>query len=144
MIAVSGCVIGINCRYDGGSQSREEVLERIKMEDYIVLCPEVDAGMSTPRSPSEIVGGDGYDVLEGKAKIISKEGEDVTDYFVRGAYMALDRCKEHGVTDVYLKENSPSCGSNCIYDGTHSGNIVKGIGVCAALLKKNGYNVIAV
>ncbi len=144
MIAVSGCLIGINCRYDGGSQRNEELLKRLENEDYIAICPEVDGGMSTPRSPSEIVGGDGYDVLEGKAKVISKVGEDVTRPFIDGAKKALETCLKHGIKVVYLKENSPSCGANCIYNGTFQGKIVPGIGVCAALLKKNGIEVIAV
>lgn len=84
------------------------------------------------------MGGDGFDVLDGTARVIDSEGNDVTQQFIDGAYRALNVAQTIGATTAILKKNSPSCGSNFIYDGSFSGNRKKGVGVTAALLIRNG------
>src|SRR5262249_42863006 len=97
----------------------------------------------TPREPAEIVGGSGEDVLDGNARIIDATGADVTDKFIQGAKESLRMVREAGATVVVLKESSPSCGSSRIYDGTHSGRKISGVGVTAALLRREGITVLS-
>lgn len=144
MDIVSACLIGEKCRYDGGACTNEELKKLLKQGKLKAVCPEVMAGLKTPRSPLEIVGGDGKDVLEGKAKVMSKDGKDVTEQFIRGAEMALKEAKLCGAKKAYLQSRSPSCGCGKIYDGSFRGVFKTGDGVAAALLKKNGIKIIEV
>jgi len=108
----------------------------------VAICPEVMAGASIPRAPSEIVGaGGGAAILQGQAYIINKIGQDVTLVYKRGAELALQVAKQYAVKLAILKENSPSCGSQKIYDGSFSGKLIAQQGVTAALLKQNGVKV---
>ncbi|MEH7106407.1 DUF523 domain-containing protein, partial [Bacillus sp. JJ1764] len=109
----------------------------------ITICPELLGGFSTPREPAEIIGGNGEDVLDGKAKVIEKTGKDVTDFYIKGAYATLNKAKEINATVVVLKEYSPSCGSSMIYNGEFIGKKLEGMGVTSALLKRNGFKVIS-
>lgn len=93
--------------------------------------------------PAEIVGGEGGDVLDGKAKIIEKSGRDVTELYIKGANLTLLKAQEVGATLVVLKENSPSCGSATIYNGEFKGEKKVGNGVTAALLRRHGFMVIS-
>lgn len=138
---VSACFAGIHCRFDQKHQQVDEILELVKKGEAIPVCPEQLGGLSTPRSPAEIVGGDGDDVLDGKARVMTKEGEDVTEAFLRGARETLRLAQMIGVKEVILKERSPSCGSCMIYDGLFRGNKRPGMGVTAALLRRNGIKV---
>ena len=141
MILISACLAGLEVRYDGTHCKNEALLDLIKTNNVMTVCPEVLGGLLTPREPAEIVGGDGQAVLDGTAKVISKTGQDVTDNFIKGAYATLKRAQELNVSMIILKENSPSCGSSMIYDGTFSGSKVVGNGVTAALLRRNGIKV---
>jgi uncharacterized protein YbbK (DUF523 family) len=141
MKVVSACLVGCHCRYDGASCDHEETQEQLRKGMAIPLCPEQLGGLSTPRNPAEIVGGDGFDVLDGKARVIDNQGNDVTEAFIAGARQALELAKKAGATEAVLKENSPSCGSSRIYDGTFSGKKVAGAGVTAALFIRNGIQV---
>ena len=141
MILISACLAGLEVRYNGTHCKNEALLDLIKMSNVMTVCPEVLGGLLTPREPAEIVGGDGQAVLDGTAKVISKTGQDVTANFIKGAYATLKRAQELNVSMIILKENSPSCGSSMIYDGTFSGSKVVGNGVTAALLKRNGIKV---
>lgn len=94
--------------------------------------------MPTPRPPAEIVGGDGRDVLAGVARVMTADGSDVTDALVRGAHAVLREVEMLGVERAWLQGLSPSCGFGGIYDGTHSGRTVTGLGVTAALLDGKG------
>ena len=143
MILVSACLAGLKVRYNGTDCLDERIRRLIAEKKAMTICPEVMGGLSTPRDPAEIIGGNGYDVLERKAKVISISGEDVTEAFVKGAYSALKKAQEVGATTVVLKENSPSCGSSMIYNGTFSGQKMDGVGVTAALLRRNGIVVIS-
>lgn len=107
------------------------------------VCPEVLGGLSVPRSPSEIVAGDGLDVIEGKAKVVNSAGVDVTNNFSKGAYETLRIAQAIGAKEAVFAEKSPSCGSNLIFDGTFSNRLIQGNGVTTALLKKNGIKVIS-
>ena len=100
------------------------------------------SGQSIPRSNAEISGGSGIDVLEGRARVIEPDGKDVTNEFVKGGEQVLNIAESIGAREAILKQRSPSCGCGQIYDGTFSGNVIKGDGVTAALLKKNGIEVI--
>jgi len=143
-VLVSACLLGLNCKYDGGNNRREEVLELLKRDDVVLIpvCPEIFGGEGIPRENSEIVGGDGRDVLEGKAKVLTPDGKDVTEYFIRGARETLKVAKLYGAKRAIFKARSPSCGCGWIYDGTFSRRLRKGDGVATALLKANGVEVI--
>ncbi|KRQ87350.1 hypothetical protein ABG79_00688 [Caloramator mitchellensis] len=142
MILVSACLCGVNCKYDGNNNLNEYIYELLKQGKLVPVCPEQLGGMSTPRHPSEIVGGSAKDVLEGKAKVINKKGEDVTRFFVKGAYETLNIARTFNCKAAILKAKSPSCGSGKIYDGTFEGRLIDGNGITSELLIKNGVEVI--
>lgn len=143
VIVVSSCLAGLKVRYDGGHCLDDKIGRLVKEKKAITVCPEVLGGLPTPRVPAEIVGGDGEDVLDGKARVINESGEDVTEFFIKGAYVALEKVKQVNATLVILKENSPSCGSSMIYNGEFTGEKIAGNGVTAALLKRNGIKVVS-
>ena len=91
---VSACLVGKKCRYDGGSCTEESLKKRYDAGGLLAVCPECLAGLPAPRSPYEIVGGDGNDVLCGKARVVSKDAADVTYEFVEGAKIALEAAKK--------------------------------------------------
>jgi len=108
MVAVSACLLGINCRYDGKSKQNPAILKRLKAEEIMPICPEQLGGLPTPRVPSILVDGDGFDVLDGKAKVINLKGIDNTKAFIDGAFAALDQMSSHNITRCFLKDKSPS------------------------------------
>ena len=141
MKIVSACLVGINCRFDGKSKSRGELIEAFKRGELIPLCPEQLGGLPTPRPPSRIVDGNGSDVLDGKTRVINQMSEDVTENFIRGARRVLKIAKILNIKEAILESKSPSCGCGRIYDET-SGELIEGDGVLTALLKRNGIRVI--
>ncbi|MBC6141457.1 DUF523 domain-containing protein [Listeria welshimeri] len=143
MIAVSACLAGIACRYDGKDKEITKIKQMVENGEAIPFCPEVIGGLLTPRNPAEIVGGDGDDVWLNRAKVIDNQGIDVTEEYKYGASLTLAKLKEHGITQIIMKEKSPSCGSCAIYDGTFSGKIKDGTGVAAALFQMNGIKIIS-
>lgn len=143
MILVSSCLAGLNVRYDGKNCLYEKIRELIDEEKAVSVCPEVLGGLSIPREPAEIIGGNGEDVLDGKARVVNVSGQDVTAEFLKGAYVALEKSKEIGARLIILKERSPSCGSSMIYDGQFSGRKIAGNGVTSALLKRHGFRVVS-
>lgn len=136
----SACLLGIKCRYDGKSKPNKKVLKMAKKEVLIPVCPEQLGGLPTPRETAEITG-DGSKVLDKKAMVITKSGKDVTKNFVKGAEEVLKLAKLLGIKEAILKQKSPSCGCGEIFDGTFSGRLIKGDGVTAALLKRNGIKI---
>jgi len=139
-IIVSACLTGALCRYDGGHRLDEKVL-RLSMEDeHVPLCPEQMGGLTTPRQPSEIIGGDGDDVLDGRARVVDAEGKDVTAQFIKGAMEGLAIAKRIDVKKAVMKEKSPSCGVHRIY---RNGILVSGKGVLTALLLREGIRVVS-
>lgn len=142
-VLVSACLLGKNVRYDGGSlATSDDVLERWRAQGIVMpVCPEVEAGMSIPRNPAEIIGGDGRQVLDGQADVVENSGHIVTSEFVAGASIALALCRKHSIRVAVLAESSPSCGSATVFDGRFAGKKVVGEGVTAALLRRNGVAV---
>lgn len=141
-ILVSRCLLGHRVRYDGGASGPFDQLQRWIDEGRVVpLCPEVAGGLPTPRAAAEIPGGQGGDVLDGQAAVITTEGEDVSAQFLSGAYQALELVQQHDIHIAVLKANSPSCGNLLTYDGTFSGVKITGEGVTAALLRRHGVRV---
>lgn len=128
-ILVSACLLGENCKYNGKNN-----LTNLNLEGYEVFtfCPEVSGGLSAPRIPCEII----------NDKVISKEGIDCTINFNSGANLCLELCLKHNIKKVILKEKSPSCGVNYIYDGTFSNTLIKGCGITTKLLKDNNIEVV--
>ena len=141
-VLVSRCLLGHRVRYDGGASGPYALLAQWQAEGRVIaLCPEVAGGLPTPRAAAEIPGGQGVEVLAGKAAVITTEGEDVTEAFVSGARQALALVERHGIRIAILKANSPSCGNRLTYDGSFRGVKVEGQGVTAALLTRAGVQV---
>ena len=137
MILISACLAGLKVRYNG-TDSLDERIQKLVLENKaLTVCPELMGGFSTPREPAEIVGGDGEDVLDGKARVVEISGRDVTELYLKGAYATLHKALEIGATKVVLKEYSPSCGSAMIYNGDFNGTKLGGAGVTTALLRRN-------
>lgn len=136
-VLVSACLLGIPTAYDGSGALQTELLAWASRGQLVPVCPEVAGGLAIPRPPAEIVGGDGGDVLAGRARVVTVEGVDVTMAYVRGAEAALAVARRYDVELAILKQRSPSCGSSTIYDGSHSGRLVPGRGVTAAHLQSH-------
>ena len=132
MIGISACLGGALCRYDGQEKAIPELKKLVEEKKAIMICPEVMGGLSIPRAPAEIVGGDGFDVWNNQAKVITTQGEDVTQAYQEGAVLAYRQLKEQAITIVILKAKSPSCGSTFIYDGSFSGTLKEGVVVATA------------
>ena len=130
-ILVSGCLAGFNTKYNGKNNYNPLIEELKKKYELIYICPEVDGGLSIPRDPSERVGD----------KVISINGIDVTNEYNNGAKIALDIALKNNIKIAILKDGSPSCGKNYIYDGTFTHTKIKDLGVTAKLLIENGIKV---
>lgn len=133
-ILVSACLVGWKCRYNGGDKLDKSLILKAKTAGWtlVPVCPEVLGGLPVPRMPATISVGDGYDVLDGKSKVIASDDSDVTRSFIAGAEETLRVAQHANVKYAILKDFSPSCGCNKIRDV--SGRERKGVGVAAALL----------
>jgi len=143
ILLVSACLLGINCKYNGGNNTNKDIVELRSKFKLVPVCPEQLGGCATPRLAAEIQDGDGRDVLEGTAKVIRKNGIDVSSEFRKGAEEVLKIAELMNIDIAILKARSPSCGSGYIYDGTFSGKLKEGNGVTAEILKRNGIKVIS-
>ena len=141
MILVSMCLVGVNCNYKGESKPNEKVIQLLKNGKAIPICPEQLGGLTTPRSGARIIDGNGESVLDNKSRVITDNGQDVTEQYIKGAYETLKLCKLLNIKVVILKEGSPSCGSKKTQGGKYKRETVEGLGVTAALLKRNGIKV---
>lgn len=141
MILVSACLCGINTRYDGKSNLKEDVFEMVRDGIAIPVCPEQLGGLETPRFPSELKDGSGRDVLQGNASVVDVYGRDVTQKFFRGAVETLEICKKLNIKKAVLKSKSPSCGLGKIYDGSFKRKLIDGNGVTCELLLQNNIEV---
>lgn len=141
MIVISACLVGEKVRYDGNHKLDLFYKNLIDEKKAISICPEILGGLQVPREPAEIIGGDGYDVWNDQAKVMTVAGRDVTIQFKEGAKRALSIIKDLNADTVILKSDSPSCGSTVIYDGTFTGNKKEGVGVTTALFTLNDINV---
>lgn len=131
-ILVSACLLGKNCKYNGGNNLNRSVLDFIEGHEVIGVCPEQLGGLSTPRLQAEIVDG----------VVTNKEGVSVDAEFRKGAQSALAAALENKVDLAILQSRSPSCGVKEIYDGSFSGKKIKGQGVFAKLLSARGIKVL--
>lgn len=132
-ILISACLVGDKTRYDGKSNYHPLIKELLQKYELIPFCSEVEGGLSIPRTPSEIQG----------EHVINKKGKDVTKNYLLGAEKALNICKYLDIKIAILKDGSPACGVHQIYDGNFSGHKIKGMGITASLLAKNGIKVIS-
>ena len=130
-LLISACLCGKNTKYSGGNNLIPNLNLIEENFELFLVCPEVDGGLTTPRNPSEQI----------DDKVVSNKGVDVTYEFNLGAKIALDVAKKNNIKYALLKESSPSCGSNFVYDGTFSGKKISGMGVAAKLLSDNGIQV---
>lgn len=131
-VLVSACLMGFGCRYDGGAR-RLSCLDALGERHVLIpVCPEVMGGLPTPRPPSEIRDG----------RVITRDGRDVTQAFLRGAQEAARLAQACDCGCALLKERSPSCGLGQVYDGTFTGTLTDGDGLCARLLVGRGLRVI--
>ena len=133
-ILVSACLLGENCKYDGGNNRNENVLKYLEGHEVIPVCPEQIGGLPTPRPCSEIVNG----------IVTNSKGKSVDFEFRLGADMALKIAQTEQIDLAILQSRSPSCGINQIYDGTFSGTKITGHGIFAEKLIKAGFKVIDV
>ncbi len=129
VVLISACLLGIECRYDGKSKYNNIVDKLKNIYTLIPICPEQLGGLPTPRPPSEIINGDGLDVLMGKAKVVNLEGKNVTNEFLKGAITAVKIAQLLDIKKCFLKAKSPSCG------------IYKKLGVTAAMLIKSDFKL---
>ncbi len=127
---VSACLMGLKTRYDGKVMPSAAYRKIVKGGVCIPVCPEQLGGLSTPRTAADLVGGDGHDVLAGRARVLTRTGEDVTDNFTQGAKQVLKIARLQDISKVFFKARSPSCG------------LAPKIGVTAALLQAEGYTVV--
>src|SRR5262249_55867354 len=117
-ILVAGCLLGTCCNHEGRASTRPRVQQLADSARLVPVCPEVLGGLATPRAAAEIGGGDGADVLAGRASVVAVDGSDVTAAYVRGAEAAAALALAVGATRAVLKARSPSCGATEIYDGS--------------------------
>lgn len=138
MYIISSCLLGDNCKYNGGNNRCQWVLDFIENHSYVAVCPETQGGLPSPRPPAEISG----------ERVIDSEGRDLTGAFAAGAQLAYEKAicaaEEAGeqLEGAILKAKSPSCGRDRIYDGTFSGQLTKGDGYLVRILKREGIKVI--
>ena len=143
MYIISACLCGVNCKYNGLNNYNKECSELFQAGKAIIVCPEQLGGLTTPRIPSELTSS-ASDIIENrKNKVISKSGEDVTHNFIKGAEETIEIAKKINVELAILKEGSPSCGVNYVYDGTFNGNKIKGVGITTQMLIDMGIKVIS-
>ncbi len=126
---VSACLLGTPCRYDGASKPISPAIRALMQAHTLIpICPEILGGLPTPRVPAERVG----------ARVLTKEGADVTAAYQRGAAEVLRLLRLFEADGVILQEKSPSCGKAGIYDGSFSRRLIPGMGVTAAALFEAG------
>lgn len=145
-ILISSCLLGEDVRYDGGNSSlaynntftfsqKEKFMDFLCENEIYSFCPEVSAGLPTPRAAAEITSS------SKPFKVQTQEGDDLTIKFLVGAKSAFDLCKEEEIAVALLKSKSPSCGNEMVYDGTFSKELKEGQGLTAKLLIENGIKV---
>ena len=131
-IMVSACLLGENCKYNGGNNYDPRVAALCEGREVIPVCPEALAGLGIPRIPIEILDG----------KVIRRDGVEV-DAAIRAAVaQILEQIKNEDIQCAVLKARSPTCGARQVYDGSFTGKLVDGAGVLAQALKDAGYTVL--
>ncbi len=142
-LLISACLLGEPVRYDGlAKRLLDPRIDRWNQQGRLLaVCPETLGGLLTPRPPAEIVNGDGTAVLVGEAKVVTVDGDDVSEAFIGGAESVKSLLKERSIIAALLKRYSPSCGNDQIHDGSFSGQLIAGSGVTACLLVALGIPV---
>ena len=130
-ILISACLVGDNVKYNGGNNLSPKIDALLEKYELIPFCPEVEGGLSIPRTPAERKDG----------RVINQDGEDVTDAYYKGAELAFNICLYLKIKKVILKEKSPSCGSKIIYDGAFAHKEIPGMGITAEYLKEKGIEI---
>lgn len=131
-IIVSACLLGINCKYNGGN-NYSKILERLKEKHHLIpVCPESYGGLPSPRNPAE----------QKEGRIFLSDGTDVTEEFFKGARKMMQIVDYFNCEVAILKENSPSCGNGRIYDGTFTGTLTDGSGIFAQMLNEKGIRIL--
>jgi len=125
----SACLVGLPTRYDGASRPCADCRTALAEVLWVPVCPEQLGGLPTPRPPADLADGDGAAVLAGRARVVTREGREVTGSFLYGAELVLRLALELRVAGAYLKSGSPSCGCGRV------------LGVTAALLRREGFAV---
>jgi len=143
IVLVSACLLGLPTAYDGRGHPEADLIRLAALGRVIPVCPEVAGGLLVTRPPAEILGGSGGDVLDGRARVLTAAGDDVTAAFLRGAEVALALVRRYGIRLAVMKARSPSCSPSGIYDGSHCGRLVPGEGVTVALLRRAGVTVVS-
>ena len=133
-IMVSACLAGENCKYNGGNNRNEKILQLMAENEVVKVCPEQMGGLPTPRVPAEIRDG----------VVTAKDGRIVDAEFRAGAAKCLETAVKEQPDLIILQSRSPSCGIKQRYDGTFSGTLVNGAGVTAQLLLENGFKCVDV
>lgn len=131
-VLVSACLLGRNCKYNGGNNYREKVVEFLRGKEVIEVCPEMLAGLGVPRTPIEIRDGE----------VVSRDGNSVDTAIRAAVAQVLQDIRDEQIECCILKSRSPTCGVHQIYDGTFTGTLIDGAGVLAQALKEAGYRVL--
>ena len=143
MYLISACLCGVNCKYNGSNNYNEICDKLFTSGKAILVCPEQLGGLPTPRIPSEIIGESSNILNNNNGSVIDKNGNDVTLQFVKGAKETLQIAKKLNIKKAILKDGSPSCGVNYIYNGNFNGSKIKGMGLTAQLLKESSIDIIS-
>ena len=133
-VLVSACILGENCKYNGKSNRNQRVIDYLKDKEILPICPEILAGMKTPRPCAEIVNG----------IVMDENGNNAHSEYVHGVEEALNQIKDEDIDLVILQSRSPTCGVNQIYDGSFRGTLTTGMGLFAKALKQKGYQIMDV
>ena len=131
-ILVSACLLGENCKYNGGNNYSSAVKTYIGDQEVIPVCPEIQAGSGCPRIPIEICNG----------TLMTRDGNNVDAAMRKAIREILDDIQDEDIGCAILKARSPTCGVHQIYDGSFSGKLVEGMGLFAQALKDAGYTVL--
>ena len=135
-VLVSACLLGENCKYNGGNNKTNAIIEFLKDKEVFPVCPEVFGGLPTPRLKHEII------LSNNQRIVINENKEDVSEYFIKGALISLKKALDNGITLAILKQKSPSCGYKKIYNGNFDGTIIEGNGIFTDILLKHNIKVL--
>ena len=131
-VIISACLLGENCKYNGGNNYSERVASFVKGKEVIPVCPECLAGLGVPRVPIEICHGE----------IVDQNGKSVDAPLREAVGKILVTIEGEEIECAILKSRSPTCGVKEVYDGSFSGRLVKGMGSLAKALSECGIRVI--
>ncbi len=131
-VLISACLLGENCKYNGGNNYRADVVEYVRDKEVLAVCPEMMAGMGCPRTPVEIVNG----------VLMDRDGRNVDAPMRRAVKLAMEQFHDEQIAYAILQSRSPTCGVNQVYDGSFSGQLISGMGIFARALHEAGYKII--